>query len=155
MTGTIRIDVDHERETLILTPRGRLDTTSTADFERQVMVHLGKGATRLALDFDHLDFVSSSALRIVLIAAKVLRARQGRFALCNLKAHVSEVFRILGVLAFMAGLGYSILLRARANQRQLGTLSTQLRTARQIQQSLLPPESVHPSTLNSAHDPGP
>lgn len=58
--------------------------------------------------------------------------------------------RPLGVLAFMAGLGYSILLRARANQRQLGTLSTQLRTARQIQQSLLPPESVHPSTCRHA-----
>ncbi len=97
MTNTIRVDVDLERETLILTPRGRLDTTSTADFERQVMGHLGRGATRLALDFDHLDFVSSSALRILLIAAKALRERQGRFALCNLKPHVSEVFRISGI----------------------------------------------------------
>ena len=58
--------------------------------------------------------------------------------------------RPVGVLAFMASLGYSILLRARANQRQLGTLSTQLRTARQIQQSLLPPKSVHPTTCPHA-----
>ena len=97
MPDTIRIDVDRERETLILTPRGRLDTASTADFERQVMGHIGKGATRLALDFDHLDFVSSSALRILLIAAKALRERRGRFALCNLKPHVSEVLRISGI----------------------------------------------------------
>ncbi len=97
MPDTIRIDVDHDRQTLILIPRGRLDTTSTADFERQVMGHLGTGATRLALDFDHLDFVSSSAVRILLIAAKALRERRGRFALCNLKPHVSEVFRISGI----------------------------------------------------------
>ena len=97
MPDTIRIDVDHEKETLILTPRGRLDTTSTADFERQVMGHLGKGTTRLALDFDHLDYVSSSAIRILLIAAKTLREREGRLALCNLRPHVSEVFRISGI----------------------------------------------------------
>lgn len=97
MPDTIRIDVDHERETLILTPRGRLDTTSTADFERKVMGHLGKGATRLALDFDHLDFVSSSAIRILLIAAKALGERGGRLAVCNLKPHVAEVFRISGI----------------------------------------------------------
>lgn len=97
MSDTIRIDVDHERETLVLTPHGRLDTPSIADFERQVMGHLGRGATRLALDFDHLDFVSSSAIRILLLAAKALRERQGRFALCNLKPHVAEVFRISGI----------------------------------------------------------
>ena len=93
----IRIDVDRDKETLILTPRGRLDTTSTADFERQVMGHLGEGTTRVALDFDHLEFVSSSAIRILLVAAKALRERQGRLALCNLKPHVSEVFRISGI----------------------------------------------------------
>ncbi len=97
MPDTIRIDVDRERETLILIPRGRLDTTSTEDFERQVMGHVSEGTTRLALDFDHLDFVSSSAIRILLIAAKSIRAREGRFALCNLKPHVSEVFRISGI----------------------------------------------------------
>jgi len=70
---TIRIDVDHEKETLILAPRGRPDTPSTADFERRVMDHLGKGATRLALDFDHLDYVSSSAIRILLIADARIR----------------------------------------------------------------------------------
>jgi len=51
-----------ERETLILIPRGRLDTTSTADFERQVMGHVSEGTTRLALDFDHLDFVMVFAI---------------------------------------------------------------------------------------------
>ena len=97
VSDILRIDVDHDRETLILMPRGRLDTTSTADFEREVMGHLGKGATRLAVDFDKLDFVSSSAIRILLITAKALREREGRFALCNLKPHVSEVFRISGI----------------------------------------------------------
>lgn len=33
MSGPIRIDVDRDSETLILTPRGKLDTTRTPDFE--------------------------------------------------------------------------------------------------------------------------
>ena len=97
MSHTIRIDVDRESGTLILTPRGRLDTPRAPDFERQVMRHIGKETTRLALDFAHLEFVSSSAIRILLIAAKTLRARDGWFGLCNLKPHVSEVFRISGI----------------------------------------------------------
>ena len=97
MSDTIRIDVDRDSETLILTPRGGLDTTRTPDFERQVMGHIGTRTTRLAVDFAHLEFVSSSAIRILLIAAKTLRARDGRFGLCNLKPHVLEVFRISGI----------------------------------------------------------
>lgn len=58
--------------------------------------------------------------------------------------------RPIGILAFTASLGCSILLRARANQRELGTLSTQLRTAREIQQSLLPPKSFHPTGCSYA-----
>ena len=97
MSNTIRIDVDRDSQTLILTPRGRLDAGSTSDFERQVMGHIGKDTTRLALDFVHLDFVNSSAIRILLIAAKALRARDGRLALYNLQPHVSEVLRISGI----------------------------------------------------------
>lgn len=97
MSDTIRIDAERDGETLLLVPRGRLDTPCVLDFERQVMAHISEGATRLALDFDHLDFVCSSGIRILLIAAKALRERRGRFALCNLKPHVSEVFRISGI----------------------------------------------------------
>ena len=97
MSDTIRIDVDRDQRALVLTPRGRLDTTRTADFERQVMGHISAGTTRLAMDLGQLDFVSSSAIRILLIAAKTLHLREGRFALCNLKPHVFEVFRISGI----------------------------------------------------------
>ena len=53
--------------------------------------------------------------------------------------------RPIGIVAVMAALACSILLRARADDRQLGTLSAQLSTAREIQKSLLPPRSLHPA----------
>lgn len=58
--------------------------------------------------------------------------------------------RPVGIVAMMAALACSILLRARADDRQLGTLSAQLSTAREIQKSLLPPKSLHPATCRHA-----
>ena len=58
--------------------------------------------------------------------------------------------RPIGIVAVMAALACSILLRARADDRQLGTLSAQLSTAREIQKSLLPPKSLHPATCPHA-----
>ena len=58
--------------------------------------------------------------------------------------------RPIGIVAVMVALACSILLRARADDRQLGTLSAQLSTAREIQKSLLPPRSMHPATCPHA-----
>ena len=58
--------------------------------------------------------------------------------------------RPVGIVAVMGALGCSILLRARADHRQLGTLSAQLTTAREIQKSLLPPKAMHPTTCRHA-----
>ena len=52
--------------------------------------------------------------------------------------------RPIGVIAVTSTLVASMLLRARADQRQLGTLEAQLDTARKIQESLLPPKSAYP-----------
>ena len=58
--------------------------------------------------------------------------------------------RPIGIVAMMAALACSILLRARADDRQLGSLSAQLSTAREIQKSLLPPKSLHPAACPHA-----
>ena len=58
--------------------------------------------------------------------------------------------RPIGIIAVMASLGVSIIQRTRADQHQLGTLSAQLNTAREIQQSLLPPQTSHPTNCHCA-----
>ena len=46
----------------------------------------------------------------------------------------------VGIIIFVGSLGYALALRTFSNERRLATLDHELRTARQIQQSLLPPE---------------
>ena len=60
------------------------------------MDHVSSGERRLVVDFSRLDFISSSGMRVLLIAAKALKAGEGTLVLCAMKNHIEEVFRISG-----------------------------------------------------------
>ena len=92
------IEVAEERDgdALVLLPVGRLDSANARAFESIVMDRLGAGEQRMVVDFSRLNFISSSGMRVLLIAAKKLHASQGKLVLCSMKEHIHEVFRISG-----------------------------------------------------------
>jgi anti-anti-sigma factor len=92
------IEVTEERdgEALVLLPIGRLDSANARSFESIVMERVDKGERLLLVDFGRLNFISSSGMRVLLIAAKKLRASQGKLVLCAMPEHIQEVFRISG-----------------------------------------------------------
>jgi anti-anti-sigma factor len=95
---TSNIDVAEEREAnaLVLIPAGRIDSGNARAFESIVTERIGAGEHRLIVDFSRLDFISSSGLRVLLIAAKTLKIHKGSIALCSMKDHIKEVFQISG-----------------------------------------------------------
>ncbi len=94
----MEIEVREEREggVMILLPVGRLDSTNAREFEDIVLDHLNAGEKRLVLDFTHLTFISSSGMRVLLIAAKRLRATAGKLVLCSQSESIREIFAISG-----------------------------------------------------------
>jgi anti-anti-sigma factor len=74
----------------------RLDSVTTAVFERDLLRNIDSGATRVLIDFSKLDYISSAGLRSVLLAAKRIRASGGRMSLCSLNRQIAEVFDISG-----------------------------------------------------------
>ncbi len=92
------MEVAEERndDVLVLSPVGRLDSGNARSFEAVVMEHVSGGERRLIVDFSRLDFISSSGMRVLLIAAKALQAGEGTLILCAMKNHIEEVFRISG-----------------------------------------------------------
>jgi stage II sporulation protein AA (anti-sigma F factor antagonist) len=80
----------------VVSPEGRLDSVSSANFERNMLKDIDSGATRLLLDFSKVDYITSAGLRSVLLAAKRIRASGGRMSLCSLNRHIAEVFDISG-----------------------------------------------------------
>jgi len=80
----------------IIKPKGRLDSSTGPALEAELVSVIDGGTSRLLLDFSELLYISSAGLRVVLLAAKRLKASNGRLALCSLNSQIAEVFKISG-----------------------------------------------------------
>ena len=94
--------VSHEKNIIIVRPIGRLDSTTSPEFEQCLADYLKSPEGHLLLDFDDLDYISSAGLRVVLNAAKVFREVKWQFAACCMQDHVREVFEISGFDSFVS-----------------------------------------------------
>lgn len=74
---------------------GSLDS-GTAPQAQKALDGVVAGAKKVALDFSTLDYISSAGLRVLLGAAKQLKAKGGKLAFFGLNQSVREVFEISG-----------------------------------------------------------
>lgn len=85
----------------VLAPAGRLDANTSPAFEQEMLDELTRSPHGLVMDFSALLYVSSAGLRVVLLAAKKVKAQGGVFVLCGLKPAIAEVFRVSGFLSIL------------------------------------------------------
>ena len=71
----------------ILAISGRLDTTTYTLLETRLMELIGAGENRFLADCSQMDYVSSSGLRVFLMALKKIRATKGT---CGRRADIRE-----------------------------------------------------------------
>lgn len=81
----------------IVIPSGRLDTNNYSDASKLVMDQVEAGEIRIVFDFSKTDYISSSGLRVILQAAKMVHS-SGRVVLCNANEQIHEVLEISGFL---------------------------------------------------------
>jgi len=75
---------------------GNLDTNTAPDAEEQLKALAKQGATKILVNFEKLDYVSSAGLRVLLATAKGLQASDGSLRICGLNETVEEIFDISG-----------------------------------------------------------
>lgn len=75
---------------------GRLDGVTSATHETALREVLLSGASQLEIDLAGLDYISSAGLRVLLMAAKSLKAKGGTVALLAPKPAVLEVLHLSG-----------------------------------------------------------
>lgn len=80
----------------VLALKGRLDTVTAPDFDRQWETVVGADDLKVVLDMTGLEYVSSAGLRSLLMAGKKLKRIGGRLAVAGLGGMVAEVFSISG-----------------------------------------------------------
>jgi len=87
---------------IILELEGRLDTNTASALEDKLMGLINNDENKIIVDFAQLDFISSSGLRVLLMAGKKLKTVNGKLGLCALQEHVKEVFDVAGFTMLFA-----------------------------------------------------
>jgi anti-anti-sigma factor len=93
----MNLNPTHQGNILILAPQGRIDHTSSDDFSASLEPHLAAckaGGTPVVLDFSAIAYISSVGLRALMLAARQVKAQNGRIAIAALTPVVKEVFEI-------------------------------------------------------------
>jgi anti-anti-sigma factor len=80
---------------------GSLDSTTSPQAQKS-LDGVVAGAKKVLLDFSQLDYISSAGLRVLLGAAKQLRASGGKLGMFGLNQSVREVFEISGFSSILA-----------------------------------------------------
>lgn len=81
---------------VIVSITGRLDTTNYNLLEKKLTDLIDKREDKILIECSKMDYVSSSGLRILLMALKKITMVKGKFVLCNLQENIREIFEISG-----------------------------------------------------------
>lgn len=91
----MKIEMIKDGDIDILYPIDRLDTTNFKEFE-EIIKGVIQNNDKVIVSFSKLNYISSAGLRILLVAAKLLSAKNGKLVLCDLKKKIFEVFQVSG-----------------------------------------------------------
>jgi anti-sigma B factor antagonist len=75
---------------------GRLDTTTAPQLEAEFKDSL-TWVTKLVLDFENLEYLSSAGLRVILGAQKTMN-KQGEMIIKNVNETINEIFEVTGFI---------------------------------------------------------
>ncbi len=92
----MEIKVEKKNAASVLKLSGRLDTGSATSLEEKLTTLIGQDETQIVVDFADLSFISSSGLRVLLMAGKKLKSTDGILVLSALQDHVKDVFDVAG-----------------------------------------------------------
>ncbi len=86
---------DRDAATKLITVVGKLDTTSSPQFDEDIAPALSSDARIAVLDLADLTYISSAGLRSVFKARKAMESRGGSLLLVNIQPQVQKVFEIV------------------------------------------------------------
>jgi anti-sigma B factor antagonist/stage II sporulation protein AA (anti-sigma F factor antagonist) len=79
---------------LVVTVAGRIDHSNADELQRALAPAVAEAGAAIVLDFAAVEYISSMGLRALMVAAKGVRARQGRIGIAALQPVVREIFDI-------------------------------------------------------------
>jgi anti-anti-sigma factor len=81
----------------VVSVSGRLDGVTAPEYEKTVRELIAGGTTRLVVDFDQLNYISSAGLGEIIVTLKLLKEKNGDFCMANVHGNVLSVFEMCGL----------------------------------------------------------
>ena len=92
----MEITKNRQDQKLTIAVSGRVDSPSSAEFEKCVMESLD-GVTELVFDLKDMTYISSAGLRVILMAYKEMK-KQGSMKLVNVSDDIVDILDMTGFL---------------------------------------------------------
>lgn len=93
--STLSVTKAKDNETLTAVISGRIDTTTSPELDSEIKGSLD-GIKKLVLDFEKVEYISSSGLRVLLSLHKSMTAAGGELIVRKPAEMVAEVFDVTG-----------------------------------------------------------
>jgi anti-anti-sigma factor len=81
---------------IVLKIKGRIDTIHSVELETELNQLFESGEKQFILNCGQMNYISSSGLRVFLVAQKKVISLKGKLYLCDLQPAIQEIFRISG-----------------------------------------------------------
>lgn len=96
----MKITEKRTEDTILLTVEGRVDTNTSPQLQEMLLKAFQKGS-RVILDFEQVEYVSSAGLRALLIGQKTAGSKKGSMKLIHVQEAVQEVLDLSGFSAIL------------------------------------------------------
>ena len=89
-----------DKDRVIVNVSGRLDSISCNEFEDFVMPLVTPEVINITLDLKHLEYISSSGLRVFILLSKAVHSNNGNVIIQNCSSFIYSIIEISGLLPF-------------------------------------------------------
>ncbi len=93
--------VSDKKDYSVITLKGRMDATTVARFEEVCTATLEKNFSKIIINLEELEYISSAGLRGILLMEKLSKKHNTMLVFYGLQHMVKEVFDISGFTAIL------------------------------------------------------
>lgn len=92
------MEIGEERRSgvVVIVPRGRVDSSASAQLEKAMLTPVSAGEKRLVIDMAGVEYISSAGLRAFLLLARRTKEAAGQLVLAGMNPGVKQVFDLAG-----------------------------------------------------------
>ncbi len=94
----MQIDSSVQGNHVVVRVTGRADSVASETLEQVLLQHIADGQVHLVMDFENLEYLSSSGLRVLIMAGKTTEQHGGSLTLARLSENIQEVPTVSGFI---------------------------------------------------------